>query len=87
MTFFELLEEIKLRKLNYNEIKKSSKTKMKSIRTLKSISNKVNEKLKEIYHPDFLKKIYKRLQHVYVFDHSSFMNDLGGMAYPDDLEL
>ena len=86
MTFFELLEEIKLRKLNYNEIKKSSKTKMKSIRTLKSISNKVNEKLKEIYHPEFLKKIYNKIQHVYVFDNSSFMNDLGG-AYPDEFGI
>ena len=71
MTLFNLLEEIKIIKRPFpdsfddpNELKKEYyKNKDK---TLKSISNKVNEKLKEIYHPEFLKKIYKSLQHVYI---------------------
>ena len=70
MTFFELLEEIKIRKKGtYDEFSKSTNELAdKNKKTLKSISNKVNEKLKEIYHPEFLKKIYKRLQHVYVYN-------------------
>ena len=73
MTFFELLEEIKIRKKGtYDDFSKSTNELAdKNKKTLKSISNKVNEKLKEIYHPEFLKKIYKRLQHVYAYNYNN----------------
>ena len=72
MTFFELLEEIKIRKKGtYDDFSKSTNELAdKNKKTLKSISKKVNEKLKEIYHPEFLKKIYKRLQHVYAYNYN-----------------
>ena len=87
MTLFNLLEEIKI--IKDQQKSKLEKDSNKSRKILKSISKKVNEKLKEIYHPDFLKKIYKRLQHVYVFDHEhdSLSRGIAYSYYSDDLVL
>ena len=89
MTLFELLEEIKIRKKGtYDDFSKSTNELAdRNKKTLKSISNKVNEKLKEIYHPEFLKKIYRKLQHVYVFKHNNKYIEALGRAYMVDSSL
>lgn len=57
MKLLDLIEEITLQR----DSKNTSDNKTSTKKDLKSLSNKVNSTMKEVFHPEFLEEIYKRL--------------------------